>query len=64
MKKSFNMPGHNLDVHVFIKHVETERIHRVHLKFNHPDEIDRFVAEMPETLKFIKYEKVSSFYRA
>lgn len=54
----------DINVHMFIKHRETNKVHRMHLKFKNYGEIDKFVTELPDTLKFIKYEKVSGFYRA
>ena len=54
----------DINVHMFIKHKETEQVHRLQLKFKGYDQVDKFVSELPDTLQFIKYEKVSGFYRA
>ena len=54
----------DINVHMFIKHKETEHVHRMELRFKNYGEIDKFITELPETLQFIKYEKVSGFYRA
>jgi hypothetical protein len=50
--------------HVFIKHKETHHIHRMDMEFSNVEQRDKFIEDMPETLEFIKCEKVSSFYRA
>lgn len=54
----------DINVHMFIKHKKTEHVHRMELRFKNYGEIDKFVTDLPETLQFIKYEKVSGFYRA
>ena len=50
--------------HVFIKHKETQHVHRMDMEFSNTDQRDKFIEDMPQTLEFIKCEKVSSFYRA
>lgn len=53
-----------INLHMFIKHKETEKVHRLELQFKNYDQVNKFIADLPNTLKFIKYEKVSGFYRA
>jgi hypothetical protein len=50
--------------HMFIKHKETQQLHRMDMEFSNSTEQDKFVQDLPEVLEFIKCEKVSSFYRA
>jgi len=50
--------------HVFIKHKETQHLHRMDMEFSNSEDRERFINELPEVLEFIKCEKVSSFYRA
>lgn len=49
--------------HVFIKHKETQHIHRMDMEFSNPVDQEKFIQNLPEVLEFIKCEKVSSFYR-
>lgn len=53
-----------INLHMFIKHKETEKVHRLELQFKNYDQVNKFIKDLPDTLKFIKYEKVSGFYRA
>ena len=50
--------------HVYIKHKETQHLHRMEMEFCNIEQRDKFIEDMPEMLEFIKCEKVSSFYRA
>jgi hypothetical protein len=50
--------------HMFIKHKETQHIHRMDMEFSNIEDREQFIQELPEMLEFIKCEKISSFYRA
>lgn len=52
----------DINVHMFIKHKETQAVHRLQLKFKGYDQINKFVKELPETLMFLKYERVAQGY--
>lgn len=58
------MSGRTQRFHMFIKHKETQHLHRMDMEFCNTDQKERFIQELPEMLEFIKCEKVSSFYRA
>ena len=58
------MSGRTKRFHMFIKHKETQHLHRMDMEFSNSEDQERFINELPETLEFIKCEKVSSFYRA
>ena len=58
------MGGRTQRFHMFIKHKETQHLHRMDMEFCNTDQKERFIQELPEMLEFIKCEKVSSFYRA
>ena len=50
--------------HVFIKHKETQHIHRMDMEFSNIEDREQFIEDLQEVLEFIKCEKISSFYRA
>jgi hypothetical protein len=62
--REYIMSRRSLRFHMFIKHKETQHVHRMDMEFSNSTERDKFVQDLPEVLEFIKCEKVSSFYRA
>jgi hypothetical protein len=58
------MSGRTKRFHMFIKHKETQHVHRMDMEFANSGEQEKFIQGLPEVLEFIKCEKVSSFYRA
>ena len=58
------MGGRTQRFHVFIKHKETQHLHRMDMEFSNIEDRERFIEDLPEVLEFIKCEKASGFYRA
>jgi hypothetical protein len=44
--------------HMFIKHKETNHLHRMDMEFSNSTEREKFIEDLPEVLEFIHCEKI------
>lgn len=48
--------------HLFIKHKETQHVHRMDMEFSNSDQKEKFIHDLPETLEFLKCERMAKGY--
>lgn len=48
--------------HLFIKHIETQQVHRMDMEFSNSDQKEKFIHDLPETLEFLKCERMAKGY--
>lgn len=56
------MSGRAQRFHLFIKHKETQRIHRMDMEFSNSQDQEKFIQDLPETLQFLKCERMAKGY--